>query len=250
MAFGKIFVAAAIMLAGLTAVSAEDFNGRWQSEFDSQLGTQKYVYDFKVAGEKLTGKAIRDTGGEKAETEISDGKVKGVDISFSEMRKIMDMDVKIEYEGKIKGDEIKLTRKVGDFASYEIVAKRSSPVAGKWLAEFDSQLGAQKYVYDFKVEGDKLTGKAHRELNGEKSETDIKEGKVKGDDVTFVEVLKNMDMDLKIEYSGKIKGDEIKLTRKVGDLATYEITAKRSKESETKAIAKGDKGGDKKAPTK
>jgi hypothetical protein len=32
-----------------------------------------------------------------------------------------------------------------------------------------------------------------------------------------------------ITYTGKISGDEIKFTRKVGDFATEEITAKRVK---------------------
>jgi hypothetical protein len=33
-------------------------------------------------------------------------------------------EIRIEYKGKVSGDEMKLVRKVGDFASYEIVAKR------------------------------------------------------------------------------------------------------------------------------
>jgi len=34
------------------------------------------------------------------------------------------MDIRIEYSGKINGDEMKLTRKVGEFATEELVAKR------------------------------------------------------------------------------------------------------------------------------
>ena len=38
--------------------------------------------------------------------------------------KFQDMDIRIEYKGKIAGDEIKFTRQVADFATEEIVAKR------------------------------------------------------------------------------------------------------------------------------
>ena len=35
-----------------------------------------------------------------------------------------DNDIRIEYTGKVNGDEIKLHRKVGDFAEEDLVAKR------------------------------------------------------------------------------------------------------------------------------
>jgi hypothetical protein len=38
--------------------------------------------------------------------------------------KIQDQEIRIEYKGKIAGDELKLHRKVGDITEYDIVAKR------------------------------------------------------------------------------------------------------------------------------
>jgi len=35
--------------------------------------------------------------------------------------------IPIRYSGKVSGDEIKFTRKVGDFATEEFVAKRVKP---------------------------------------------------------------------------------------------------------------------------
>jgi len=119
-----VLTAVGLLFFGLSSLLAKEADGKWQAEFDSQIGTQKYTFDLKVEGEKVTGKATREVMGEKTESNISDGKIKGEDISFAENVKIMDMDIKIEYSGKIKGDEMKLTRKVGDFASYEITAKR------------------------------------------------------------------------------------------------------------------------------
>ena len=115
---------------------------------------------------------------------------------------------------------------------------RAADVAGKWKSEFDSQIGIQKYTYEFRVEGDKLTGKAIGERMGGTNEVVIKEGKVTGDDVSFVEPLKFEDQELRIEYKGKISGDEIKMKRNVGDFATEDLVLKRVKESEAKPAPK------------
>ena len=48
-----------------------------------------------------------------------------------------------------------------------------------------------------------------------------------GDNVSFVENMSFQGMDIRIEYSGKLVGDELKLTRKVGEFATEELVAKR-----------------------
>jgi hypothetical protein len=52
---------------------------------------------------------------------------------------------------------------------------------------------------------------------------------VKGDELSFVEMLNFQEQLLRIEYNGKVSGDEIKLTRKVGDVATEQLVAKRVK---------------------
>ena len=98
-------------------------------------------------------------------------------------------------------------------------------IAGKWTASFDTQIGVQNYTYDFKVDGEKLTGTAKSNLGS----GDITEGTVKGDDVSFVENLKFQDQMIRITYTGKVAGDEIKFTRKVGEFATEELVAKRAK---------------------
>lgn len=101
----------------------------------------------------------------------------------------------------------------------------SADVTGTWTASFDTQVGVQNYTYTFKVEGSKLTGRA-KSQNGD---TEIQEGKINGDEISFVENLNFQDMPLRIEYKGRISGDEIKFTRKVADVATEELVAKRSK---------------------
>ncbi len=108
----------------------------------------------------------------------------------------------------------------------------AADVTGKWKSEFDTQIGHLKYTYELKADGEKITGKAFRELEGTKTTIDLVEGKISGDEVSFVEPLKVQEQEIRIEYKGKIAGDEIKLTRKVGDFGTTEIVAKREKEKE------------------
>ena len=113
------------------------------------------------------------------------------------------------------------------FALASVWCASAADITGKWKSEFESQVGQLKYIYDLKVEDGKLVGKAIRELDGQKTEIELKEGKFAGDDVAFVEILKRDDQEIRIDYKGKLKGDEIKFTRQVGDFGTMEIVAKR-----------------------
>ena len=105
----------------------------------------------------------------------------------------------------------------------------AADVSGKWAAAFDTQVGPQKYTFDLKAEGEKLTGKATFERMGQTGEADLLEGKVTGDEVSFVETFDAMGTAVRIEYKGKMKGDEIAFTRKVGEFATEQFVATRVK---------------------
>jgi len=227
-----LFVAVASYAADVSPkTEGAGLSGKWLSEFDTRVGHLKYVYVLKADGEKVTGTAFREREGVKTEIELKEGAIHGDKVSFVEPIKIQGQDMRIEYQGTLAGDQMKLTRKVGDFASTEIVARReaqpAAQVDGKWNAEFDTQVGKQKYSYELKTDGAKLTGKAIGESQFGKFDTPITEGKVEGDTVSFVEMLKLPDREIKIDYTGKLAGDELKLTRKVGDFATEEFAAKR-----------------------
>ena len=101
----------------------------------------------------------------------------------------------------------------------------AADVTGKWTAAIDTQIGVQNYTYDFKVDGDKLTGHAKSQF----SESAITEGAVKGDTISFVETLTYEGMTVRVTYSGTIAGDEIKFNRKVAEFASEDFVAKRAK---------------------
>ena len=132
-------------------------------------------------------------------------------------------------------------RKIALLAVLALIAfgpARAADLAGKWTAEFDSQIGVQKYLFEFKVDGDKLSGKATFDHSMGKGDTVLKDIKVSGDSITFTEPMKFNDSEIAIAYTGKIDGDEIKLTRTVGDFATEQLVAKRAKVAAKTAAAK------------
>jgi opacity protein-like surface antigen len=107
-----------------------------------------------------------------------------------------------------------------------MAAIAAADITGKWTSSFDTQIGKQDYTYDFVVKDSKLTGKMKSNLG----ESDVLDGKVDGDKVTFGEILKFEGMEVKITYTGTIvSADEIKFTRNVADFATEELVAKRVK---------------------
>jgi hypothetical protein len=121
MTFRTVLFATILTLAAFLSLNAADITGKWTAEFDTPMGVQKYTYEFKVDGGKLTGTAT----GSQGAVEIQEGKVNGDEISFVENMKFEDMPMRIEYKGKAAGDEIKFARKVGDFGGEEFVAKRA-----------------------------------------------------------------------------------------------------------------------------
>lgn len=114
------------------SVLAADITGTWKSEFDSQIGVQKYTYTFKQDGTNLTGKANSEIGDQNREAELKDGRIQDDRVSFVEMLNFQGNEIPITYTGKLStnDNEIHFTRAVGDFAKEEIVAKRESAATG------------------------------------------------------------------------------------------------------------------------
>ena len=96
---------------------------------------------------------------------------------------------------------------------------------GKWTTTINTQIGDQAYTYDFKIEGEKLTGTAKSQFG----EVQLTDGTFKDDVLSFVENVSFEGNAIRISYKGKISGDEIKFSRQVGEFATEEFVAKRAK---------------------
>jgi hypothetical protein len=121
----------AAVLVSFAVAHAADLAGHWTSEFDSQIGPQKYTYDFKSDGGHYTGTATYDHSLGKGESKLSAIKLDGDKVSFTENLHLNDIDLVITYSGTIAGDEMKLTRQVADIATEQMVAHRAKPDAEK-----------------------------------------------------------------------------------------------------------------------
>ena len=102
-------------------------------------------------------------------------------------------------------------------------------VVGKWKGDIDTQIGVQKYTYEFKLEGTNITGKAYSENQMGTNEVSLTAIKLDKDEIKFAEQMKFQDNNIDIAYTGKIKGDDITFHRKVGELAEEDFVAKRVK---------------------
>ena len=113
------------LFAMATAVFAADVSGKWVAQVPGRGGeTREATFTFKADGSQLTGSVT----GPRGEAPISDGKIDGDDISFTQVMEFNGNQVKLIYKGKISGDEIKFTRERdgGNGRVAEFTAKRAS----------------------------------------------------------------------------------------------------------------------------
>ena len=116
----KALLAVVFLALGSVAALAADFNGKWTADVTTPRGTQTVTFDFHVDGATLTGKVTTPRG----ESDITDGKVDGDNISFSQKLSFNGNDMTIAYTGKADGDGIKFSRAMGDRPAVEFTATR------------------------------------------------------------------------------------------------------------------------------
>ena len=106
---------------------------------------------------------------------------------------------------------------------------QAADVTGKWTGQVPTRDGGtREATFNFKQDGEKLTGT----MTGPQGDIELKDGAVKGDDVSFNVALSFNGNDVKLIYKGKVAGEEIKFTRtREGADQKQEFTAKRDKGS-------------------
>jgi autotransporter translocation and assembly factor TamB len=118
------FLSVCLVFSALSLAWAADVNGKWVAQVPGREGqTRETTFTFKVEGGKLTG----TVSGRQGDTPISDGKIDGDNISFSRTINAGGNSIKVNYKGKVSGDEIKftVTREGGEGQPQEFTAKRS-----------------------------------------------------------------------------------------------------------------------------
>ena len=88
----------------------------------------------------------------------------------------------------------------------------AADATGKWEAMLSGPQGEMAFVFDLTADGEKLTGKVSNEFMGD---SEIKDGKISGDEISFKQELERGPRVITFSYAGKINGDEMELTRTV-----------------------------------
>lgn len=87
--------------------------------------------------------------------------------------------------------------------------KKDANATGTWKWSFTGQNGqSRETTAKLKQDGDKLTGTVSGRQGG--TDTEIKDGKVKGNEISFAVVRTVQGNDITTTYEGKIDGDTIK----------------------------------------
>jgi hypothetical protein len=95
------------------------------------------------------------------------------------------------------------------FLAMGSMAAMAADLNGKWSATVDGMRGPQAISFNFKVDGATLTGT----ITTPRGDTDISNGKIDGDTISFDQVVNFNGNSFTISYKGTVAGDTIKFSR-------------------------------------
>jgi hypothetical protein len=99
----------------------------------------------------------------------------------------------------------------------------AADVTGTWKGSMDTPNGSREVTFNFKTDGDKLTGT----ISGRQGDVPIQDGKITGEEVSFVVVRNFNGNEFKMQYKGKVSGNEMKLDVSVGE-RSFQMTLKKT----------------------
>ena len=106
------------------AAWAADISGTWKGTADTPNGTVERTFVFKVDGTTLTGETTSNMFGK---SKIEQGKIDGDNISFTITINFDGNEGKVNYTGKVEGDQIKMKAEIPAAGqSIDYVVKRVS----------------------------------------------------------------------------------------------------------------------------
>jgi hypothetical protein len=118
-----VVLSVCFVFAAWSLAWAADVNGKWTAQVPGRDGqTREMTFTFKAEGERLTG----TMSGSRGDSEITDGKISGDQISFTVKINFQGNERKFLYKGTVSGDEMKVTRTIegGNIPPQEFTAKR------------------------------------------------------------------------------------------------------------------------------
>jgi hypothetical protein len=195
-----------------------NLNGVWKGAFEFQGGTIALTFHLAAADSAVTGTV---EGLPTTPAEIHEGKLDGSAVSFWVNTDYQGQTYKLICKGTISaaGDEIAMTLATDDGSwGAQLTAKRSTDVvvapaapdvSGDWKGAFDFEGKSVALTFHLKGAAGAVTGT----VDGlAASPTDIHEGKIDGDTVTFWLNTDYQGQTYKLVYRGKIAAGQIAFT--------------------------------------
>ena len=209
--------------------------GTWDASLTSPQGKFDVQLVLKQDGEKLSG-VVKGRRGELP----AEGTVKGKDFTLKYTTKFQENDLPITLTGTLDGATIKGSADYGGMAQGEFEAKRATEsatkapeaappaadkanITGAWAFAVETPAGSGTPTFNFKQDGEKLTGQ-YKGAFGEAPVT----GTVKGNKVDFSFKVEGQGQQATLTYTGTIEKDgTMKGTVDLGEIGKGSWTAKR-----------------------
>lgn len=198
----KVSLITFLLIAFSFSSNAQDINGSWKGTLAGMNGDMELVFTFNVDSDSLTGKVESPMG----ELQLENGKVDGNNFSF-------DISVNgqaISHTCVLEGDIIKMSMAMMDEPVELTRIVEDSKINGKWKGTASSPQGDMELVFEFKVDGEKLTGTDTSPMGV----IDISNGVVNGNDFTFDIDMGGMKVSHKCKY---LDNDTIEVVANVMD---------------------------------
>jgi hypothetical protein len=219
----------------LPGARAADMSGTWKGAFDFQGTTIPVTINLKIDGPRLTGTV---EGLPTTPAEIHDGAVNGDAVTFWVNTDYEGQTYKLVYKGKVAADQISF-----DFGTEEgswsatLTVKKSADasappapavpdVSGDWTGTFDMNGTPTELKFHLKNAGSTVTGTVERPGA---PPTEVHEGKIEGDTVSFWMTTDYEGQSYTIVYKGKISPGQIDFDFGTADQSwSAQLTAKKS----------------------
>lgn len=205
---------------------ASDVAGRWKGAFEFQGDSIALTLNLKVDGDKVTGTV---EGLPTTPAEIHDGAIAGDTVTFWLNSDYEGQTDKLVYSGKVSGDQIVFdfgtedgswsspltVKKDGEEASAPAAnaatstGASSADVSGDWKGSFDFDGSDVPVTFHLKGASGAVTGTIDG-LGG--APTELHEGKVVGDTVTFWVNTEYQGQTYMLVYKGTVAADRIDFT--------------------------------------
>jgi hypothetical protein len=96
-------------------------------------------------------------------------------------------------------------------------------IDGKWVGKLETPNGSRDVTLKLKADGAKLTGT----MSGRQNDSEIQDGKIEGENVSFTVIRNFNGNEIKQNYKGTLKGGELRLQYQMRD-NNVELTLRRS----------------------